>query len=254
MPQWFRRGWTLQELIAPKEVWFYQDWKFPGPRSTLSYRISCITNIDEKILQNNSLDHLHSYSVATRLSWAAGRLTTRPEDRAYSLMGLFGINMPTLYGEGEQSAFFRLQMKIFWVFADHSILAWEPRFNNPKLGHPEIDLFARSPDAFTHATTVERAAYEDFHLDSNLQLNGETMKQAPYSIFSHSMRIQLLMRPNEEFLSGRPVYEACLACVGKRDKRPFSIYLIETSAGQFKRLVSWEPGSKDLKQVNIDSI
>jgi hypothetical protein len=127
--QWFHRGWTLQELIAPAEVWFYQyDWQLLGLRSSLAYRISCITDIDELILQKNGLLCLHSFSVATKMSWAAGRRTSRPEDRAYSLMGLFGINMPTLYGEGEEAAFFRLQTKIFQVFSDHSIFAWEPRY------------------------------------------------------------------------------------------------------------------------------
>jgi hypothetical protein len=126
--QWFQRGWTLQELIAPDEVWFYQyDWQLLGLRSSLAYRISCITDINELILHKNGLLRLHSFSVATKMSWAAGRHTTRPEDRAYSLMGLFGINMPTLYGEGGEAAFFQLQTKNFEVFSDHSILAWDPR-------------------------------------------------------------------------------------------------------------------------------
>jgi hypothetical protein len=56
---------------------------------------------------------------------AANRETTRPEDLAYSLLGLFGVNMPILYGEGERNAFFRLQVMIFQSFSDHSILAWK---------------------------------------------------------------------------------------------------------------------------------
>lgn len=67
-------------------------------------------------------------------------MTTRPEDRAYSLLGIFGVNMPILYGEGEQSAFFRLQVMIFKMFPDHSIFVWQTSaiesvvFSEPELG------------------------------------------------------------------------------------------------------------------------
>jgi len=124
--QWFSRGWTLQELIAPKEVWFYdKHWKLLGTRSRLASRISKITRIAEPVLQKHQLEELQSFSVSTRLSWAAGRQTTRSEDRAYSLMGLFGVNMPAIYGEGLKAAFFRLQKEIFNAFPDHSVFAWE---------------------------------------------------------------------------------------------------------------------------------
>jgi hypothetical protein len=65
-----------------------------------------------------------SCNVATKFSWAALRETTRPEDQAYCLMGLFGINMPLLYGEGSR-AFMRLQRKIIASSNDESIFAWE---------------------------------------------------------------------------------------------------------------------------------
>ncbi|KAH8779697.1 hypothetical protein F5882DRAFT_147071, partial [Hyaloscypha sp. PMI_1271] len=123
---WFKRGWTLQELIAPKDVWFYkQDWAFLGIRSELVDELHEITGVQKEILQKNGLEHLHTLSVAARMSWAANRKTTRPEDLAYSLLGLFGVNMPILYGEGEQNAFFRLQVMIFQSVSDHSIFAWK---------------------------------------------------------------------------------------------------------------------------------
>jgi hypothetical protein len=71
-----------------------------------------------------NLHTLQNFSVAEKFSWAAKRKTTRGEDRAYSLMGIFGVNMSMIYGEGEQAAFFRLQKEIFGVFADHSMFAW----------------------------------------------------------------------------------------------------------------------------------
>ncbi|KAI5992016.1 hypothetical protein F5J12DRAFT_461928 [Pisolithus orientalis] len=65
------------------------------------------------------------------MSWAADRKTTRVEDRAYSLMGLFGVNMPMLYGEGEK-AFQRLQLEIIRTSSNHSIFAWNP--HRPRAG------------------------------------------------------------------------------------------------------------------------
>ena len=105
--RWFERGWTLQELIAPSSVTFLAaDWTPIGSKHILADLIEDIAGIpDEALLHAQSLDE---FSVAQRLSWAARRETTRVEDRAYSLLGIFDINMPTLYGEGEL-AFRRLQ-------------------------------------------------------------------------------------------------------------------------------------------------
>ncbi|OAL54538.1 HET-domain-containing protein, partial [Pyrenochaeta sp. DS3sAY3a] len=119
---WFSRGWTLQELIAPKTMIFYSmDWQKLGSRIDLANTVSVATGIDIKILQNTR--HLDSASVAEKMSWAATRETTRIEDVAYSLMGLFGVSMPTLYGEGMR-AFRRLQLEIMQSTNDHTIFAW----------------------------------------------------------------------------------------------------------------------------------
>ena len=116
----------MQELIAPTEVMFFTaDWKFIGFRTSLSSRIAQITGIEEEILSGGNLDKLHTFSVAQKFCWASKRKTTRGEDRAYSLIGIFGVSMSMIYGEGEQSAFFRLQKEIFGVYADHSIFAWK---------------------------------------------------------------------------------------------------------------------------------
>jgi hypothetical protein len=130
--KWFSRGWTLQELIAPDDVWFYdKNWEFLGLRSVLAPKIASITFISDVVLSRKN-QRLVDFSVAARLSWAAERVTTRIEDRAYSLLGLFGVNMPTIYGEGEQAAFFRLQVEIFKALPDHSIFAWyvNPSYNS----------------------------------------------------------------------------------------------------------------------------
>jgi hypothetical protein len=103
--KWFTRGWTLQELIAPSIVIFLnQAWQEIGTKLRLLSAISEMTGITTTILQG---DDLESASVAQRMSWASKRETTMVEDLAYCLMGIFGVNMPMLYGEGER-AFTRL--------------------------------------------------------------------------------------------------------------------------------------------------
>jgi Heterokaryon incompatibility protein (HET) len=106
--RWFTRGWTLQELLAPEDVTFFsQGWIEIGTKSQLTDLISTITRIDRDILAGTQ--SLDSASLAKRMSWAASRKTTRSEDLAYCLMGIFSVNMPMLYGEGGEKAFLRLQ-------------------------------------------------------------------------------------------------------------------------------------------------
>jgi hypothetical protein len=120
--RWWTRGWTLQELIAPKEVVFYStDWFPIASKGDLASSIFQATGIDESILKNSG--YLHSVSVAKRMSWAAKRETTREEDIAYCLLGVFGVSMPLLYGEGSKS-FSRLQEQIMKESSDQSLFAW----------------------------------------------------------------------------------------------------------------------------------
>ncbi|PIL29187.1 hypothetical protein GSI_09236 [Ganoderma sinense ZZ0214-1] len=120
--RWFTRGWTFQELLAPRHVEFVaQDWTAIGSKHTLVSLVEGITGIDERALLH--LTPLDKFSVSQRLSWASKRQTTRVEDEAYSLLGIFDINMPTLYGEGER-AFRRLQEEIMRRIPDQSLFAW----------------------------------------------------------------------------------------------------------------------------------
>ncbi|KAH7200661.1 heterokaryon incompatibility protein-domain-containing protein [Fusarium oxysporum] len=122
--RWFSRGWTLQELIAPKSMMFFDcSWTYIGSKGSLMNHISSITSIDVDILSHKA--PISSACIAKRFSWAAGRKTTRVEDMAYCLLGLCDINMPMLYGEG-QVAFRRLQEEIIKSTYDLSILAWRP--------------------------------------------------------------------------------------------------------------------------------
>ncbi|KAM5544048.1 hypothetical protein V8D89_002234 [Ganoderma adspersum] len=110
--RWHQRGWTLQELIAPPLVILLSmTWKPLGSKVDLARLLEEITRIPQEVL--NSKDTPSSRCVAERMAWASNRETTRPEDEAYCLMGLFGIYMPPLYGEGK-NAFLRLQEEIHY--------------------------------------------------------------------------------------------------------------------------------------------
>ncbi|KAI2469329.1 heterokaryon incompatibility protein-domain-containing protein [Annulohypoxylon bovei var. microspora] len=121
--KWFTRGWTLQEILAPRDVEFYDaDWGFIGTKeSWLLWPLSEITGIDPVYLRHGS--KIWTASIGTRMRWAADRETTRPEDTAYCLLGIFEINMPLLYGEGNK-AFLRLQEEICRQTNDLSLFAW----------------------------------------------------------------------------------------------------------------------------------
>ncbi|KAI0134574.1 heterokaryon incompatibility protein-domain-containing protein [Xylariales sp. AK1849] len=111
--RWFRRGWTLQELLAPDEVIFFnQAWILVGNKRYLSWVIEEITGIQSLFISRRFLSLLTpGPTIAQRMSWMANRETTREEDMAYCLLGIFDISMPLLYGEGER-AFTRLQEEI----------------------------------------------------------------------------------------------------------------------------------------------
>ncbi|KAI6014621.1 hypothetical protein EDC04DRAFT_2608974 [Pisolithus marmoratus] len=129
-PKWFSRGWTLQELIAPKVVRFFdQEWERTGDKAELADVLSRITQIPWQVLKEGLQKAFSMYNfprpnVAQIFSWAANRTTSREEDRAYSLLGLLGVHMPMLYGEGK-NAFRRLQLEIIRTSNDQTIFAWE---------------------------------------------------------------------------------------------------------------------------------
>ncbi|KAI8634213.1 heterokaryon incompatibility protein-domain-containing protein [Xylariaceae sp. FL1651] len=151
--RWWTRGWTLQELLAPKNIIFYDAaWNFVGTKVSLIDSISKITGIHSEAL---SEDHdILARPVAERMSWASSRCTTRVEDIAYCLLGIFDVHIPLLYGEGHM-AFRRLQEEIIKRKADLSTFFW-----NMPLGdsdrQPYINLFAESPSAFNQGLFSRR--------------------------------------------------------------------------------------------------
>jgi len=120
--KWFTRGWTLQELIAPRVVEFYAaDWTEIGTKASMIEQLARRTGINPRVL--NGAD-VSICNVAARLSWASTRQTTKIEDQAYCLLGLFRVNMPLIYGEGD-NAFRRLQETILREVEDYTLLAWD---------------------------------------------------------------------------------------------------------------------------------
>ncbi|KAH8796289.1 hypothetical protein BGZ57DRAFT_862967 [Hyaloscypha finlandica] len=139
--KWFSRGWTLQELLAPSNVSFCnKSWTEIGTKRTLATILSTITGIPLRVLQGSSPLHC---TVAQRFSWASSRQTTRGEDIAYSLLGLFDVHMPPIYGEGSTKAFRRLQSEILVRWNDQTIFMWTPSHELRNYG-----LLATSPRSF----------------------------------------------------------------------------------------------------------
>lgn len=218
--RWFTRGWTLQELLAPDFLYFFDaSWEALGSRNLWATSISQKTAIPAKCLtgpeygefniyqdKNASLrrvqksresieDKLQHITVAARMSWAANRQTTRVEDEAYCLLGLFDINMPMLYGEGNK-AFMRLQQEIMKTSDDATILAWGygmPIDGDAYIGisqgyvmqNPQEQyrkqtstvrprpLFATSPEDYRFAGTLKRyRGGEDLSLDFGISQRG----------------------------------------------------------------------------------
>lgn len=198
--RWFKRGWTLQELVAPSEmVFFSQDWVQIGTKNSLCGVLAQITLIDEDILMHRR--PLGSASIARRMSWAAHRETTRPEDIAYCLMGIFSVNMPMLYGEGER-AFLRLQEEIMKQSDDQSIFAWVDREASPTSLH---GLLATSPSQFAGCNDI--LPYQDWE------------PREPYAMTNRGLQIGLPLIHHE-----KDIYIAVLDCPSPHS-RAYSSFL-----------------------------
>ncbi|KAI3327160.1 HET-domain-containing protein [Xylariaceae sp. AK1471] len=145
--RWFTRGWTLQELVGPKKLIFFDttwtmmqlhEYWFPFLLFEITGIRSCYIGGDP---------NLTLVPVAEKLSWVSNRHTTRMEDMAYCLLGLLDVNMPLLYGEGHK-AFLRLQEEFLKKQHDPSILYW-----GLGMSHLEIkNITAGSPRSFLATT------------------------------------------------------------------------------------------------------
>lgn len=271
---WFRRGWTLQELIAPSEALFFaQDWTLLGTKETLLTMIEEITNIDANVLLHQDL---LSVSVAKIMSWAANRQTEKIEDRAYSLAGLFGVTITPVYGERE-AAFKRLQIEIMKVSNDQSLFAWSfPWHESPDMpidpATPDGSILAPSPDYFCHSSRVVSVNYEEYQkayhfsgpiedytmTNQGLRIHLPIVVQSTHrSLIEGAIRaagswkhhhyqdaenaiwesISDVHMPSSGAWAKHRVIYACLACrFEDGDKSFVSIVLTRQPSGQYKRL------------------
>ncbi|KAK1833048.1 heterokaryon incompatibility protein-domain-containing protein [Podospora conica] len=147
--RWWTRGWTLQELVAPRQtVFFDRTWSMRGDLDSLHNEISDVSRIKKEVL--TKLRPLSTVPVAVRMSWASRRETSREEDVAYCLMGIFDINMPMLYGEGPK-AFLRLQEEIIKTTPDQTLFAWVAAENDTQ---QYTGILASSPGEFSHCSRI----------------------------------------------------------------------------------------------------
>ncbi|KAF9474805.1 hypothetical protein BDN70DRAFT_769036, partial [Pholiota conissans] len=112
---WFTRGWTLQELIAPKKLKFYSaEWNRLAQDNNDDKKDPIILSFIEHatMLSSEELAGRLNVPLSRKMQWAASREVTREEDIAYSLMGIFDVSISIAYGEGVSRAFLRLLEEI----------------------------------------------------------------------------------------------------------------------------------------------
>ncbi|KAF5609536.1 heterokaryon incompatibility protein het-E-1 [Fusarium subglutinans] len=264
--RWFTRGWTLQELLAPRARQFFDaNWTMIGEISKNRYRehlvngffrmdttadeegdpqelegmslasqVAQITGIPRKVLY---IGDLGSFSAATRMSWAARRRTTRIEDQAYCLLGIFDVHMPLLYGEGNH-AFIRLQEEIVKKEPDHTLFAWRSEPTSPA---PTFSgLLAPSPGNF----------YSD-------HCRGILPKQVdlPYEMTNKGLHLQVRL---VEHNPGSDEFYAILSITHQSDTKKDIWYGIKLgrldSCGQYARINTGEQLVREVETTRTLSI
>ncbi|KAJ8519460.1 hypothetical protein ONZ45_g3573 [Pleurotus djamor] len=165
---WFRRGWTLPELLAPKRIKFYLgDWTKMDQRVGRRFDICRVQeegfDFGAEYVQFLRLVadaatvpvcavkqfSLRTHSAPEVFHWISKRITTRPEDLSYCLMGMLDIHIPIIYGEGHENAFYRLQSACLQSSPSRLIFHW---FGMPS---PKNSMIAADPSAFKHTGTYE---------------------------------------------------------------------------------------------------
>ncbi|GAW26616.1 putative het domain-containing protein [Rosellinia necatrix] len=213
--RWMTRGWTLQELLAnPQVLFFNRDWELLFRKKDWIPQLSMLLGIGRDVL--TTCDPSLA-SVAQRMSWASRRRTTRAEDIAYCLLGIFDVSMPLLYGEGGEKAFVRLQEEIMKSSDDHSLFAWRNLDREYASCH---GLLAASPAKFAMSHNV---AFVDDPEDN-----------APFSVTNKGLSLILPLAR----VAGKPdLFIGLLNCRDPGpDGEPLGIYLIQLGGGQFARV------------------
>ena len=225
-PEWFSRGWTLQEMIAPQNLQFFnKDWQPIGDKKKLVQTLGKITGVPKHIL----VDGLEGNRpcVAQIISWAANRTTTRPEDRAYSLMGLLDVNMPMLYGEGKK-AFHRLQLEIIRSSNDQSIFAWRHDSKDVRIG----SILADDPSDFEDCCHLELMEHDELIKEfPKLSLTNVTGDLDAFPTTNRGIHIWILARRHRDSNS---VFKAYLPCHSMSLKGPVTIDLVLWNSNYYR--------------------
>ena len=202
-PEWFSRGWTLQEMIAPQNLQFFiKDWQPIGDKKMLAPTLERITGVPVHILADGLEGNRPC--IAQIISWAASRTTTRVEDRAYSLMGLLDVNMPMLYGEGRK-AFHRLQLEIIRSSNDQSIFAWG--FYSPRVRIGSI--LADDPSDFKDCSMVTLLNHSTFSKEFPELSSTNTDHFDVFPITNRGIQVWMLFRRRRR---SNTVFQAYLPC------------------------------------------
>lgn len=235
--EWFERGWTLQELIAPSTLYFFgSSWKRIGSRHSLTNLVAQVTGIDLDVFTTGDLS---KYCVAQKMSWASKRKCTRIEDEAYSLLGIFGINMPLLYGEGSK-AFQRLQEEILTRTGDYSLLAHGSEEPTSQLRLFTPHTLAASSSSFRGSRSLQRNT--DMALPPSSLAPNNTVSITPagirlpiqlvgWSAFSHQIKQEVMFSGGKQ----SKVALALLGCETPGGDTIAAILIRETSDGFYEK-------------------
>ncbi|KAL7914208.1 heterokaryon incompatibility domain-containing protein [Trichoderma velutinum] len=249
--RWFTRGWTLQELIAPQRLEFYnKSWEKIAEKRAIAKELAVITGIDAFVLDGSG--PLQQVSLGRRLSWAANRETTREEDLAYCLLGIFDVYMPLIYGE-EGRAFLRLQEQILQQSDDHTIFAWraETPSTDPDMAY---GLLAKSPRDFHNFANgswrrglLEYTTHSRF--DRLVRVWGSKVPQDPITMSNKGIHITSLVKDiRKSWASGDLVILLLNCCFDANPSATAGIYLKRLGSDRYARV-----RGNELARVHLDS-
>ena len=219
-PEWFSRGWTLQEMIAPQNLQFFnKHWKLIGDKKMHAWTLETITRVPKHILADGLEGNRPC--VSQIISWAANRTTTRVEDIAYSLMGLLDVNMPMLYGEGKK-AFHRLQLEIIRSSNDQSIFAWG---SSVRIG----SILADDPSVFEDCDGMELMDHNEF-IKEFPELSSTNADN--FDVFPITNRGIQIWMPLRRYRDSNSVFRAYLPC--RNFGVPVSINLVSWNSNYYR--------------------